>query len=107
MKLHYNVFYVSWNNKNFFNEIEYDKLYLSSSAPARIYGTAKMQKFSSSDLFPKLLPFISSIGTFNYNIARFLCDLPSLLVANDYSYKDTFSFVNINLRKKQNLLLYQ
>ena len=28
--------------KNFFNEIEYDKLYLSGSAPARIYGTPKM-----------------------------------------------------------------
>ena len=25
--------------KNFFNEIEYDKLYPSGSAPARIYGT--------------------------------------------------------------------
>ena len=31
--------------KNFFNEIEYDKLYPSGSAPARIYGTPKIQKF--------------------------------------------------------------
>ena len=29
--------------KNFFNEIEYDKLYPSGSAPAHIYGTPKMQ----------------------------------------------------------------
>ena len=35
--------------KNFFNEIEYDKLYPSGSAPARIYDTPKMHKFSSSD----------------------------------------------------------
>ena len=35
--------------KNFFNEIEYDKLYPSCSAPARICGTPKMHKFSSSD----------------------------------------------------------
>ena len=42
--------------KNFFNEIEYDKLYTSASAPARIYGTSKMHKFSSSDSFPKLPP---------------------------------------------------
>ena len=34
--------------KNFFNEIEYDKLYPSGSAPARIYGTLKIHKFSSS-----------------------------------------------------------
>ena len=69
--------------KNFFNEIEYDKLYPSGSAPARIYGTPKMHKFSSSDSFPKLRPIVSSIGTFNYNLARFLCDLLSPLVPND------------------------
>ena len=38
----------------YFNEIEYDKLYPSGSAPAHIYGTPKMHKFSSSDSFPKL-----------------------------------------------------
>ena len=58
--------------KNVFNETEYDKLYPSGSGPARIYGTPKMRKFSSSDSFPKLRPFVSSIGTFNYKLARFL-----------------------------------
>ena len=80
--------------KNFFNEIEYDKLYPSGSAPARIYGTPKMHKFSSSDSFFKLCPIVLSIGTFNYNLARLLCDLLSPLVPNDYSCKDTFSFVS-------------
>ena len=50
--------------KNFFNENDYDKLYPSCSAPARIYGTPKMHKFSLSDSFPKLRPIVSSIGTF-------------------------------------------
>ena len=63
-----------------------------------------MHKFSSSDSFPKLRPIVSSIGTFNYNLARFLCDLLSPLVPNDYSCKDTFSFVsqtkNANFSKK-------
>ena len=90
--------------KNFFNEIEYDKLYPSGSAPARIYGTPKMHKFSSSDSFPKLCPIVSSIGTFNYNLAHFLCELLSPIVPNDYSCEDTFSFVsqikNANLSKK-------
>ena len=90
--------------KNFFNEIEYDKLYPSGSGHACIYGTPKMHKFSSSDSFPKFRPIVSSIGTFNYNLARFLCDLLSPLVPNDYSCKDTFSFVsqikNANLSKK-------
>ena len=93
-KLHYNLFYVSWNKKTFFNEIEYDKLYPSGSVPACIYGTYKMHKFSSSDSFPKLRPMVSSIGTFNHNLACFLCGLLSPLVPNDYSYKDTFSFVS-------------
>ena len=38
-------------NINFFNEIKYGKLQPSGSAPARIYGTPKMHKFSSSDFF--------------------------------------------------------
>ena len=63
-----------------------------------------MHKFSSSDSFLKLRSIVSSIGTFNYNLARFLRDLLSPLVPNDYSWKDTFSFVsqikNANLSKK-------
>ena len=69
-------------------------MYLSGSAPARIYGTTKMYKFSFSDSFPKLRPIVSSIGTLNYNLVPFICDLLSLLVPNDYSCKDTFFFVS-------------
>ena len=36
----------------------------------------------------------SSIGTFNYNLVRFFCDLFSPLVPNGYSCKDIFSFVS-------------
>ena len=36
-------------HKNLFNENEFDKLYPSGFAPAHIYGTPKMQTFSSSD----------------------------------------------------------
>ena len=79
-------------------------MYPSGSAPACIYGTPKMHKFSSSDSFPKLCLIVSSIGTFNYNLACFLCDLLSPLVPNDYFCNDIFSFVsqikNANLSKK-------
>ena len=64
----------------------------------------KCTNFSSSGSFPKLRPIVSSIGTFNCNLARFLCDLLAPFVSNDYSCKDTFSFVsqikNANLSKK-------
>ena len=90
--------------KNFFNKNEYDILYPSGSTPACIYSTPKMHKFSSSDSFPNLCLIVSAIGTFNYNLARFLCNLCSPFVPNDYSCKDTFSFVsqikNANLSKR-------
>ena len=60
--------------KNFFKNCEYDKLYPSGSVPARVYGTPKIHKFSSNDSFPKPRPIVSSIGTFNYNLACFFCD---------------------------------
>ena len=89
--------------KKIFN-IEYGKLYPAGSAPACIYSTPKMHKFSSNDLFPKLRPIVSSISTFNYNLARFLCDILSSLVLNDYPCKDSFTFVsqikNANLSNK-------
>ena len=79
-------------------------MYPSGSAPPRVYGTPKMFKFSSSDSFLKLRPIVSSTGTFNYNLACFLCDLLTPLVPNNYSCKDTFSFVshikNANLSRK-------
>ena len=80
--------------KKIFNENEYNKLYPSGSTPARIYGTPKMHKFSSSDWFPELGSIVSSTGNFNHSFASFLCDLLSLLVPHDYSCKDTFSFVS-------------
>ena len=62
-----------------------------------------MHKFSSSDSFPKPRLILSSIATSNYNLARFLCNILSPLVPNDYSCNDTFYFVsqirNANLSK--------
>ena len=79
-------------------------MYPSGSTPAPIYGTPKMHKFLSSDSFPKLRPIASSIDTFNYNLARFHCDLCSPLAPNDYTCKDTLTFAsqikNANLSKK-------
>ena len=61
-----------------------------------------MLTFSIKDSLPKLGLIISSIGTFNYNLTiRFLCDLFSSLVLNDYSCKDTFSLDS--QIKKENL----
>ena len=67
-------------------------MYPYRSAPSSIYGTPKIHIFFSSDSFHKRCTIVSSIGTFNYNLAHFLWDLFSPLVPDDYSCKDTFSF---------------
>ena len=69
-------------------------MYPTGSAPVCIYGTPKMHKFSSSETFPKLHAFVSSIGPFNYDLACFLCDLTSPVETDDYSHKHAFSFVS-------------
>ena len=50
--------------------------------------------FFSSYTFPKLLPIVSSVGTFNYDLARFFCNLLSTVAPDEYSCKDTFSFAS-------------
>ena len=94
--------------KNLFNENKYDKLYPFGSAPARIYGTPKMHQFSPSDLFRKLRPIVSSIGSFNYNLARFLCDILSLLflMINQETIDIAINLIfdynpNLNITKKE------
>ena len=42
-----------FETKFFFHKNEYDKWYPSGCAPVCIYGTPKMVKFPSSELFPK------------------------------------------------------
>ena len=43
-----------WDLLSFLRCSEYDKLFPTVDAPICIYGTSKMYKSSSSDLFPKL-----------------------------------------------------
>ena len=63
-----------------------------------------MHKFSPSDAFLKFRLIVSSIGTFNYDLACCFCDLLLPIVPDYYSCKGTFSFVsqikNANLSKK-------
>ena len=60
--------------------------------------------------FLNFFPIVSSIGTFNYDLTRFLCDPLSPVVHDDYSCKDFFYFVsqikNANLSAKF-LVLYE
>ena len=81
------------NEKKCLNDVDYKFIYPSGSAPAKIYGTPKMHKLTDSDTFPKLRPIVSSVGTYNYNLAKYLCNLFSPHLPEQYCTKDTFTFV--------------
>ena len=42
---------------------------------------------------PPFRPIVSSIGTYNYNLSKFLCTLLDPHVPAQYNTRDTFSFV--------------
>ena len=72
----------------------YSKLYPTGSQPGRFYGLPRMHKLSDTILTPPLRPIVSSINTYNYNLAKHLCTLLTPLISNDYTTKDSFSFVD-------------
>ena len=66
----------------------YQQLYPSGSRPGVLYGLPKVHKKGVP-----MRPILSSIGTCGYNIAKFLVPFLQLLTINDYTIKDSFSFV--------------
>ena len=55
------------------------------------YGSPKLREMFDSVL--EFRPILSSIGTYNYQVAKFLGKLLDYVIPNDHSIKDTFSFV--------------
>jgi len=79
--------------KGFINTVDYDNIYPIGSQPARIYGTPKMHKFKASDKILSLWPIVSSIGTYNYQLAKFLGGMITPYLPQEYSVQDSFTFV--------------
>ena len=80
--------------KGFFDDSTYYKIYPRGSRPARIYGSPKMHKVKDNNTVPPFRPIVSSIGTFNHPLAKFLSDLLVPLIPGEYSTQDTFTFVD-------------
>ena len=78
-------------NEGFFNDDVYKSVYPTGSRPARMYSLPKLHKIFDS--VPAFRPILSSIGTYNYQLAKFLGKLLDDVIPNDHSTKDTFSFV--------------
>ena len=81
------------NDKKCLNDVDCKCIYPPGSAHSKIYGTTKIHKLTVSDSFPKLRPNVSSVGTYNYNIAKYLCNFLSPHLPEQYCTKETFTFV--------------
>ncbi|XP_037803032.1 uncharacterized protein LOC119597528 [Penaeus monodon] len=71
------------------NESTYNFLMTSGSRPGLLYGLPKVHKPNIP-----LRPIISSIGTFNYNTAKFLVPIISPLTTNQYTIENSTTFVS-------------
>ena len=78
--------------KQFLDDATYGHIYPSGSQP-RLYGTPKVHKIKSNYEVPSFRPIVSSIGSFNYNLSRFLCDMLILFIPTNYCTQDSFLFV--------------
>ena len=70
----------------------YENIYPKGSQPARIYGLPKLNKDFGANSTPPFRPIVSSIGTYNYNSAKYLCDLLSPHIPAEHCATDTFTF---------------
>ena len=79
--------------KGFFEEEVYKGIYPGGSKPGRLYGNPKMhKKIQQGKNVPPFRPIISSIGTFNYALAKFLSKMLSPHIPMKYCARDSFTF---------------
>ena len=81
-------------NKQFLDDATYERIYQSGSQRSRLYGTPpKVHQISSNSEVLSFRLIVSSIGSFNYNLSRFLFDMLTPFILTDYCTLDSFSYV--------------
>ena len=85
----------------------YYKIYPSGFKPAFIYGTLKIHKLKSNNINNLFLcPSTCSIGTYNYNSAKFAYSLLEPVISTTHCTKDSFRFCeNIEKVRASNAFL--
>ena len=63
------------------------------SLPSPLYGTPKIHKIKENSDIPSLMPIVSSINSYNYNLASYLCQLLTHFIPTAYYTKDSFTFI--------------
>ena len=72
----------------------YREIYPTGSQPARLYGLPKLHKVKDpKTITPPFRPIVSSIGTYNYNLVKYLCSLLKPHISSEFCATDTFCFV--------------
>ena len=70
------------------NKETFNFLFSSGSSPGILYGLPKTHKPGTP-----LRPVLSTIGTFNYNLAKYFVPIIEPLTTNQYTLKNSFEFV--------------
>ena len=76
-------------NNSYFTNTVYGELSPTGSQPGILYGLPKVHK---NDCPAR--PIFSAIGTYNYNIAKFIVPILQPYTTNIYTVKDNFAFVS-------------
>ena len=79
--------------KGHFDPDVYETIYPSGSQPARIYGLPKMHKPRAPNSTPPFRPIVSSIGTYNYSLAKYLSNLLQPHIPSTFIASDSLTFV--------------
>ena len=91
-------------SKGSLDETTYRDIYPKGSQPARFYGLPKLHKQRERNAPPPFRPIVSSIGAYNYKLAKYLGSLLNPHISDKYTTQDSFSFVqeiqNIDTRNK-------
>ena len=75
------------------DNVVYENIYPRGSQPARIYRLPKMHMDRGPNSAPPFRPIVSCIGTYNYNLPKYLCNLLSPHIPTEHGATDTFTFV--------------
>ena len=79
------------------------KLKDSGSKPGRLYGLPKVHKTRINVAFR---PILSTIGTYNHNLSKFLVSLLSDTCQSEYCIRDSLSFASsVSILRNENLFM--
>ena len=84
-------------NDKIIDDATFYKILPSGSSPGVLYGLPKVHKTGCP-----FRPIVSSVNTYNYNLASYLVSILQPISTNQYTVKDSFSFADWAKKYKHN-----